>query len=530
MPELDAAADFEVGPQAIGAYSRLNYTMWYALAEFVDNSTQARVNYDHLIDEILKSEGNCLRVSIRTDKDFNDLLIEDNCIGMSRVKLEKALKIAQPTSDSKGRSKYGMGLKTAACWIGNTWTVTTCEWGSGEEWKAVVDVKAILNGNTKIPLTVRKVGKDEHYTRIRISDLNRSVQQRTQDTIRIYLGSMYRMDIREKKLILLYENNPVPLPEDLEFAAAEDGTIQRFAFEHVINGKRIHGWLGVLKSGGRKFGGFSLLQHGRQIRGYPDAWKPRSVFGGVDDEGGNSLVSQRLTGEIILDDFDVSHTKDSILYRGNEEEQLELFLAQKVQKLKSFASTMRTNEKRSPWSKERVKDIVEGAKKEFESKELHDTLKEAIIPPLSVIQETNKKQVAALTKEDMLWSMDAGSGITIRVYLQDRSENDPHLTIVAENNNVVSIVINARHPYYMEIDSADRADELIRQYIYDAVSEYRVFQRMAAQPPDAIRKLKDQLLRAKLLRMENEVTKAQRAEIAKLGINDAKGTGDQHLA
>lgn len=28
----------------------------------------------------------------------------------------------------------GMGLKTAACWIGNLWSVRTYEWTSGEEW------------------------------------------------------------------------------------------------------------------------------------------------------------------------------------------------------------------------------------------------------------------------------------------------------------------------------------------------------------------------------------------------------------
>jgi hypothetical protein len=42
-------ADFEIGPSAISAYSRLNYVMWYALAEFVDNSTQSRLNYGGII-------------------------------------------------------------------------------------------------------------------------------------------------------------------------------------------------------------------------------------------------------------------------------------------------------------------------------------------------------------------------------------------------------------------------------------------------------------------------------------------------
>lgn len=38
----DFEAELSVGPKAIDAYSRLSYTMWFALAEFVDNSTQSR--------------------------------------------------------------------------------------------------------------------------------------------------------------------------------------------------------------------------------------------------------------------------------------------------------------------------------------------------------------------------------------------------------------------------------------------------------------------------------------------------------
>jgi len=43
--ELSLHADFEIGPGAAKAYERLSYKMWFALAEFVDNSTQSRINY-----------------------------------------------------------------------------------------------------------------------------------------------------------------------------------------------------------------------------------------------------------------------------------------------------------------------------------------------------------------------------------------------------------------------------------------------------------------------------------------------------
>lgn len=70
-------AELTVGPRAIDAYSRLSYTMWFALAEFVDNSTQSRLNYGNLIDEALQQEGRPLTVSIVHDRPNKTLTVED---------------------------------------------------------------------------------------------------------------------------------------------------------------------------------------------------------------------------------------------------------------------------------------------------------------------------------------------------------------------------------------------------------------------------------------------------------------------
>ena len=65
--------------------------MWFALAEFVDNSTQSRLNYGSLIDEVLQEEGRPLTVSIVHDRPNKTLTIEDNSIGMSKDDLVAAL-------------------------------------------------------------------------------------------------------------------------------------------------------------------------------------------------------------------------------------------------------------------------------------------------------------------------------------------------------------------------------------------------------------------------------------------------------
>ena len=71
----------------------------------------------------------------------------------------------------------------------------------------------------------------------------------------------------------------------------------------------MQGWVGILAKGSRAAAGFSILQADRVVRGWPDAWRPSSLYGQL--QGSNDLVNQRLVGEIHLDGFDVSHTKET---------------------------------------------------------------------------------------------------------------------------------------------------------------------------------------------------------------------------
>jgi histidine kinase/DNA gyrase B/HSP90-like ATPase len=344
MQQPNDFGELTIGSGAIKNYARLPYTMWFALAEFIDNSTQSRLNYPELVDEALKKEGTPLTVEIKYNVTQREMTIIDNSIGMSKDDLIAALKIANPTQDSKGRSKYGMGMKTAACWIGNKWKIETAELTGGEEWTAEIDVDKIAAGDAKVPLTMKEVSKDAHHTRITITELNRNLQSRTDETIKAYLGSIYRFDLQADRLKIIYRGEEVlPPPED-NFDTDMEGKPMKLPFETEIGGKKVKGFIGVLKygAGGRRFGGFSLYQNGRQIKGFPTAWKPSNIYGGINDEGANNLVAQRLMGIIELDrEFNVSHTKDAVLYAGNEEEELEDYLFNLAKDYREFASKRR---------------------------------------------------------------------------------------------------------------------------------------------------------------------------------------------
>ena len=64
---MNESISLVVGPEAIAGYKRLPYKQWYALAEFIDNTTQAYFDNKSTLDPILESENEPLTITIVTD-------------------------------------------------------------------------------------------------------------------------------------------------------------------------------------------------------------------------------------------------------------------------------------------------------------------------------------------------------------------------------------------------------------------------------------------------------------------------------
>lgn len=271
----------QIGLDAISSYKRLAYTPWHAIAEFVDNSTQSYFDNRSDMDELYAKEGEGLTVSIAYDKDqANGIIrIADNAMGMSEFELRNALHVAFPPQNTSGRSKYGMGLKTAACWIGNLWSIKTKKFGESTEITVMVDVEKIASGVSELPTqTIINKSKNTHYTIIEIKNHNRKFQGRTLSKIREYLSSMYREDFRANILTLLWQGSKLSWNEfDTRLLIAADGTKYKKDFNFMVDGKNVWGWVGILDRGSRADAGFSIIHCGRVIRGWPDSWRPSSL-------------------------------------------------------------------------------------------------------------------------------------------------------------------------------------------------------------------------------------------------------------
>jgi hypothetical protein len=200
--------------------------------------------------------------------------------------------------------------------------------------------------------------------------------------------------------------------------------------------------------------------------------------------------------------FNVSHTKDAVLYSGNEEEELEDYLFDLTKDYQEFANKRRGAD-RDPIKREKFKEMVADLESEFVNDELRDVINTSVLPPLEMIVANNAKQAESVTEEEKVGSWQITADLRVDIWIQDNSENDPYVIRYAgADKGVTQIIINRIHPYYAARPTVEAIYECIRQYIYDAVAEYRVAQ-LIKVTPDSVRRMKDALLRADANRVEN---------------------------
>ncbi|HUV04639.1 MAG TPA: ATP-binding protein [Armatimonadota bacterium] len=488
------ALQFEIGLDAVASYKRLAYTPWHAIAEFVDNSTQAYFDNREVLDDAFKKEGKGLEVGIVYDSADGFLRISDNSIGMSYQEMEYAMHVARPPKNTSGRSKYGMGMKTAACWIGNHWTVKTKRLGETVEHNVTIDVARIAAGHGQIPYKpVQGKRLDDHYTIIEITDHNRRFEGRTLGKIKDFLRSMYREDFRNSALRLEWQGASLTWAEP-QLLRARDGSIYRKGFAFSVDGKQVGGWVGILAKGGRPNAGFSIIHCGRVVHGWPDSWRPSSLYGQL--QGSNDLINQRLVGEIHLDEFDVSHTKDDILWLGNQEEAVERNLREHCGDYRDIARDYRKpdDEERGP-SEVEISVAVDELKQELESAEMVDAISLETIPPEKIVEESMRKLMAMITSRPETFSALVGR-LAVQGYLVgDLSPNDPYIVLDSTGLDRVVIVVNTAHPHWSQLKGSDGVLNYLRHCTYDAIAEWQARHKAGRLDPDTIKLLKDKLLR-----------------------------------
>lgn len=492
-----------LGPEILLSYKRLSYTHWYALAEFIDNSTQAYINSKTLMDKVLKREGKSLEVRVNYGNDSIGEFIEivDNSIGMSAAELSDAVHVGKAPKISTGRSRYGIGLKTAACWFGDKWTIETTKLGDDNLHKITVDVPRVADNNPDLQHKTSKCLRSEHYTIIKIRNLHQRFHGRTVGKTKDYIRSIYRMDMEQYGLKIIWKEEVLIWDRakeiDNRIAKHRDGKKAYTKLKLKIGNKTVTGWAGVLESGSRASAGFSIIQANRVITGWPSSYRPSMLFG--QQEGGrNDLVNQRLLGELFLEGFDVSHTKDTILWSDDDEEVLDAKLAKACAGLKAFALSNRklgADERIVP--DEGTEAAVNEFTDELKSSEVADVMENDEVPPPRLLHKSNKAlQDSIVSKIPATIKVRVGK-LSVQVYMvEEMSPNDPYLLIDSTGSKTcVTIIINLTHPHWASLHSADSILNFVRHCTYDGAAEWKAYSLAQKLDPDTIKLIKDRLLR-----------------------------------
>jgi len=102
----------------------LEYETWFALAEFVDNAIASYQLYEKDL-KVIHGKDFQLEVKIEINDAENKITIRDNAAGIHEEDYDRAFMAAEAPPDTTGLSEFGMGMKSAACWFSDEWTVRT---------------------------------------------------------------------------------------------------------------------------------------------------------------------------------------------------------------------------------------------------------------------------------------------------------------------------------------------------------------------------------------------------------------------
>ena len=323
---------------------------------------------------------------------------------------------------------------------------------------------------------------------------HREFRGRTLGKIQDFLGSMYREDLRSNLLRLEWQGAPLEWDDSSDqFLKAIDGSVYRKDFEFEVGEKTVRGWVGILDRGSRARAGFSLLHAGRVVKGWPDSWRPQEIYGQF--QGSNDLINQRLIGELHLDGFEVSHTKDDILWLGTEEDVLQSNLKTECSDYIVVARTRRKkkDDSRGP-SEIEVQTALDEMRQEVTSAEFVDKLNIESMPPPEIVNATFEALRNAAATQDPIIAEEV-AGVLVAVYLESLSPNDPYVAADAVRADSISVVVNMAHPHVNQIEGSQGLLNYLRHCMYDGLAEWQARRIQASLDPDTIKLLKDSLLR-----------------------------------
>jgi hypothetical protein len=461
----------EIRPEVtmLGVLRHLNYKPWFAIAEFVDNALQSfLVNKD--IIAAAEGSGFRLKVAVTVSSAGNgEITVVDNAAGISAADFPRAFRAAQIPADRSGLSEFGMGMKSAACWFAKDWSVRTTAFGESVERTIEFNVQKIIDSKIEaLAPKTESAAANAHYTVVTLRGLHHPPASRTISKIREHLASIYRvflangtMELKFNGEALVYET-PKILECPIYVAKGVPSTTKKEPVQWIKNidfdfgeGQSIRGFAALREVGSTSSAGFALFRRGRLIEGScDDTYRPSQIFGRA-----NSYTYQRLFGELHVEGFAVSHTKDGFRWEEYEDVfldclkeavespplnltfQAENYRALPTRKSLAEVAQVATNAVAAHLTKD-VAPVIEAAQS--------DPQEPTPIPPQLELSE-NLASERTVTINDGVWAWDITLRTTIEPSFNDWLSISKFETVsTSDATRRIEIELSLAHPFSLE--------------------------------------------------------------------------------
>jgi hypothetical protein len=341
----------KVNPYA--QYRNYSYSLEFALGELIDNSiTSAFQHWDQLVAE--NGPDYHLEIAITFDETLRKIIVEDNAAGITDSDFDRVLVAGEKPFESNHLSVYGVGLKMAAFWFGESLQISSRPLGQDYISKASMSLAEmdkegkLVASTLKAPRTSLKPGTvvylEKPYPE-RWPEANEINAKKNlwASMYRIYLagtekpvkisvnGSYLKFEPFELMNEKFWPNKKGPKEDAVEKVWRQDFKMT------TSDGINVQGWFGILSHIRRDVSGFFLHFRGKGMDGIgvgdsDDSgtsssnrrisnlyYRPFQIFG--RDEG---YRFGRFTGEFDISDFGKPVSSDEPRWTGKQQEEFEL--------------------------------------------------------------------------------------------------------------------------------------------------------------------------------------------------------------
>jgi len=496
------------GVNILSVLRHLNYKPWYALGEFVDNSLQSAMsNWNRL--QSMHGQDYKLKVVIEYDKaESGRIIVRDNAFGILPAEYKRAFRTAEVPPDKTGLSEFGIGMKAAGFWFSSNWSVRTKALGERRSGSVDFDLDKIMKeGLEELPIVPGESKLEEHYTEIDLT-CREPLSARTIGKVKEHLAGMYREFIRKGKMELFWGTEPL-LYEEIKVLVAPDARALdgppkewRQSINIELPGfRRISGFVALRgEKGSTTESGLALFRRERLIVGSgEDTYRPPEIFGASTDPR-----FQRVFGELHLEGFHVSHTKDGFQW-GEFEEPFLVKLKEQIEREPTplLKQARGHSYKMNPEKLKRVaaataKSTADALATAAPVIDAQRRIEPSAAPPpasLPVAAETAAKREIRLNFKDEDWSItidlanDGAIGDWLSISEQDKGIKHREL----------DIRVNLAHPFMLRFGGTggEQMEALVRMAACIAIAE-KIARDQGGRQVGTMRRVINELLRTSM--------------------------------